>query len=69
VVREFIQSDASPEALAGEALRLLGDSAARETLAARLEGIVRTLRAEGAGKRAAKALLDSVNESQASSTL
>jgi lipid-A-disaccharide synthase len=68
VVREFIQSDASPEALAGEALRLLGDSAARETLAARLEGIVRTLQAEGAGKRAAKALLDSVNESQASST-
>jgi hypothetical protein len=49
-------------------LRLLGDSVARETLAARLEGIVRTLRAEGAGKRAAKALLDSVNESQASST-
>ena len=68
VVGEFIQSDASPEALAGEALRLLGDSVARETLAARLEGIVRTLRAEGAGKRAAKALLDSVNESQASST-
>jgi lipid-A-disaccharide synthase len=68
VVREFIQSDASPEALAREALRLLGDSAVREALAVRLEGIVRTLRAEGAGKRAAKALLDSVNESQASST-
>jgi lipid A disaccharide synthetase len=67
VVREFIQSDASPEALAGEALRLLGDSVAREALAARLDGIVCTLRAEGAGKRAAKALLDSANESQASS--
>jgi hypothetical protein len=49
-------------------LRLLGDAGAREDLAARLEGIVATLRAEGAAKRAAKALLDAASGSQASST-
>lgn len=68
VVREFIQSEATEEALAAEALRLLGDAGARGDLAARLEGIVATLRAEGAAKRAAKALLDAANGSQASST-
>lgn len=67
VVREFIQSDATPEALADEALRLLDDVAARGYLAGRLEGIVATLRAEGAARRAAKALLDAVTGSQASS--
>jgi len=58
VVREFIQGDATPEALAAEALRLLGDAAAREDLAGKLAGIVSTLQAEGAASRAAKALLD-----------
>ena len=67
VVREFIQSEATPEALAGEALRLLGDAGAREDLAARLNGVVATLKAEGAARRAAKALLDAVTGSQASS--
>jgi len=66
VVREFIQDAATPAALATEALRLLGDAAAREDLAGRLEGIVATLRADGAGRRAAKALLDAAIGSQAS---
>jgi hypothetical protein len=44
--------------LASEALRLLGDATAREELAEKLAGIVSTLRAEGAARRAAKALLD-----------
>jgi lipid-A-disaccharide synthase len=57
VVREFIQNDATPEALAGEALRLLGDATARENLARNLQDIVSSLRAEGAARRAAGAIL------------
>jgi lipid-A-disaccharide synthase len=68
VVREFIQGDASPEALAGEALRLLGDAAAREDLAEKLAGIVSTLQAEGAARRAAKALLDAATADRPSCT-
>jgi len=57
VVREFIQNAATPEALAEEAMRLLGDAAARENLVLRLHGIVSSLRAEGAARRAAQAML------------
>ncbi len=57
VVREFIQGDATPEALAAEARRLLDDSAAREKLASDLTRIVSVLQAEGAARRAAQALL------------
>ena len=60
-------ADALETALAGEALRLLSDSVAREDLARRLEGIVSTLRAEGAARRAAKALLDAVDPDRACS--
>jgi len=68
VVREFIQGDATPGALASEALRLLGDAAAREELAETLAVIVSTLRAEGAARRAAKALLDAATAPGPSST-
>lgn len=57
VVREFIQHDATPEALAAEALRLLRDISARDALTAELSTIVSALDAEGAGRRAAAALL------------
>jgi len=67
-VREFIQGDATPEALAGEALRLLGDASARENLAGKLAGIVSTLQAEGAARRAAKALLDAATTDRSSCT-
>ena len=58
VVREFIQHEATPEAVAAEALRLLRDDAARATLVAELGAIVSALDAEGASHRAASALLD-----------
>jgi lipid-A-disaccharide synthase len=68
MVREFIQGDAAPETLAEEAQRLLFDAAAREDLAKKLAGIVSTLRADGAARRAAKALLDAASADRASCT-
>lgn len=62
VVREFIQGSATPAALAGEALRLLGDVEARASLAGEMAGIVAMLRAEGAAGRAAEALLAAVEK-------
>lgn len=61
VVREFIQDDATPESLAAEGLRLLEDRTARDALSTRLQTIVSTLRAEGASRRAARAILDALN--------
>jgi lipid-A-disaccharide synthase len=60
IVREFIQSDATPAALAGEALRLLEDSDAREKLSADLSRIVSRLHADGAARRAAQAVVDAL---------
>lgn len=60
VVREFIQHEATPEAVAAEALRLLRDATARDALVAELDAIVSALDAEGASHRAASALLDAV---------
>lgn len=57
VIREFIQNDATPEAVAGEALRLLRDKEAREALQRQLHEIVSSLEAEGASRRTALALL------------
>jgi lipid-A-disaccharide synthase len=62
VVREFIQNDASPQALAAESLRLLGSESARRELRAELAGIISMLKAEGASERAAKTLLRSLHE-------
>jgi lipid-A-disaccharide synthase len=61
IVEEFIQNDATPEALASEALRLLENPEARENLTADLSRIVSTLQAEGAARRAAQALLDALS--------
>jgi lipid-A-disaccharide synthase len=59
-VREFIQHFATPEALASEALRLLNDADARSQLVAKVNEIVATLKAEGASRRAARAILDAI---------
>jgi len=60
VVREFIQDDATPEALAGEVLRLLRDDAAREKLSRELLQITSELDAHGASQRAALTLLQAL---------
>jgi lipid-A-disaccharide synthase len=57
IIREFIQNDATPDALAEEALRLLNDTAARKKLSADLSDILSLLQAEGASARAAGELL------------
>lgn len=57
VIREFIQHLATPEALAGETLRLLNDPAARANLVSSVDDIVSTLDADGAALRASQAIL------------
>ena len=58
IIREFIQNEATPDALASETLRLLKDAPAREKLSAELSGILSLLQAEGASARAAEELLN-----------
>ncbi len=65
VVREFIQDDATPEALATEATRLLVDDTARRNLVGEFENILTTLKPEGASERAAALLLEGVTSGAA----
>lgn len=60
IVREFIQSDATPEALAKESLRLLQSESTREELRTQLSTITSLLKAEGASERSATTLLRSL---------
>lgn len=60
VVREFIQDAATPEAVAAETLRLLGDADARAALSAKLLEITSSLDARGASRRAAAAILAAI---------
>ena len=60
IVREFIQHFATPQAVADEALRLLGDPAARAILSEKIQQIVSGLSPEGASQRAAQAVLDNI---------
>jgi lipid-A-disaccharide synthase len=62
LVREFIQNDATPEALAKESLRLLTNESACHALQQELATIVSSLKAEGATERAAKTLLQSLSK-------
>jgi lipid-A-disaccharide synthase len=65
VVREFIQHDATPAALADEALRLLNSIEARERLAADLASVVTLLggRSErSASERAADAVIECLDK-------
>jgi lipid-A-disaccharide synthase len=60
LVREFIQNDATPEALAKESLRLLQSESTREELRSQLTAITSLLKAEGASERSATTLLRSL---------
>jgi len=65
VVREFIQHDATPAALADEALRLLNSTEARERLSADLASVVTSLGGSGecsASERAADAVLECLDK-------
>jgi len=62
VIREFIQNDATPAALAGEILRLLRNDNARNALSRELLEITSSLDAHGASQRAASALLDTLRK-------
>jgi lipid-A-disaccharide synthase len=57
IAREFLQGDATPEALAGETLRLVTDTAARENLQRELAAVIAQLGTRGAAPRAADAIL------------
>ena len=66
VVREFIQHDATPAALADEALRLLNSTDARERLSADLASVVTLLGSRSqrsASERAADAVLECLDKS------
>ena len=65
VIREFIQHDATPAALADEGLRLLNSTGARERLSADLASVTATLGGEAdnpASTRAARAVLDCLDQ-------
>ena len=65
VIREFIQYNATPAALADEALRLLNSTEARERLAADLAEVVATLGSReeaSASERAAQAVLECLSQ-------
>jgi len=57
IVREFIQHFATPEAMAQEAIRLLDDTAYRNSLTSKFREILAGLQAAGASQRAASAIL------------
>ncbi len=56
IVREFLQEQAAPKAMAAEMLRLLDDPSAREKMQAELAGVIAQLGERGAGRRAAEAV-------------
>jgi lipid-A-disaccharide synthase len=58
IAREFLQGDATPEALAEETLRLATDAGARETLQRELAAVITQLGDRGAAERAAEAILE-----------
>lgn len=60
VVREFVQGDAEPNAMADEMLRLANDPAAREQLGEELDDVVHLLGEGGASDRAADRILDEI---------
>jgi len=65
VIREFIQHDANPAALADEGLRLLNSTEARDRLSADLASVTSILGGEAgnpASVRAARAVLDCLEQ-------
>jgi lipid A disaccharide synthetase len=57
IVPEFIQDNLEPNAVAREALELLGNAQRRETMKRRVAAVVATLGGPGASGRAAEAIL------------
>ena len=66
IVRELIQDDCTPEAVAGEAVRILTDREYRERMIEHLAEVRRRLGGPGASERAADAVLDVVHSADAS---
>ncbi len=60
LAREFLQYQATGEALAAEMVRLLGDPAARSTMERELEAVIRGLGTRGAARRAAAAIAETL---------
>jgi lipid-A-disaccharide synthase len=58
IVRELIQEDCTEQAVADEAIRLLTDAVARDTMTADLGRVVAALGGPGASRRAADAVID-----------
>ena len=62
VVQEFIQNQATPDALANQTLHFLNNKDTREKLSAELENVIATLHGEGAYDRAATTLLATMEQ-------
>jgi lipid-A-disaccharide synthase len=58
IAREFLQGDATPEALANETLRLATNAEAREALQHDLAAVTAQLGDSGAAQRAAEAIIE-----------
>ena len=58
---EFIQSAATPESLSSAALELLRDEHRRSRVRTRLAQVVASLGGDGAGRRAAEAIVRTLN--------
>ncbi|MEO8205744.1 MAG: lipid-A-disaccharide synthase [Chthoniobacterales bacterium] len=67
IVKEFIQGDAQPQALADEMLRLLNDPEARATCTRNLNDVISELGETGASTRAAECVLDVLKDSRQNS--
>lgn len=61
VIKEFIQGDATPEAMAREMLRLLNNAEAARSLQKELSEVIDLLHGEKAGIQAARAVLDELS--------
>jgi lipid-A-disaccharide synthase len=62
VVREFLQEDAQPRAIAAEIATLLDNQEAREAFQENLRAVIAKLGEPGASDRAAEAILAAVSE-------
>ncbi|MCC7240293.1 MAG: lipid-A-disaccharide synthase, partial [Acidobacteria bacterium] len=61
IVRELIQEACTPEAVADEAIELLGNQTRRREMIEALEGVTRALGGPGGSARAADAIVDLVS--------